>query len=87
VFPIKPTEHPIQANLGVGGFITVGLAELISNPLCYSEMVTALLFHEKLLDPPLSLFGIFQCVGYMEHFFYTLPNLAHCASPQQKRRA
>ena len=52
VFPRAGVRSGVrEARLGVGTFIiTVGPTELISNPLCYGEMLTTPLFHEKLLD-------------------------------------
>jgi hypothetical protein len=82
VFAVKPIEYSVQAYLGVGTFITVCPTQLISNPLCYGEMVPTLLFHEKPLDASLRLFGIFGVINDMEHVLYTLPYPAHRASPQ-----
>jgi hypothetical protein len=69
VFAIKPIEYSIQAYSGVGAFITVGPAELISNPLRYGQMLTTTRFHEELLDAPLGLFEIIRFVGDMQHVF------------------
>jgi hypothetical protein len=81
VFAIKPIEYSIQAYSGVGTFITVPLAELIPNPLCYGETLTTPLFHKKLLDAPLGLLEIFGFVSDMQHVLYTLPYPTH-PSPQ-----
>ena len=67
--------------MSVGRFITVGLAQLISDPLCHPELPAMLgfRFDEKPLDALLGLIEIFRLVSDMEHVFYTLSHPAHGA--------